>query len=106
MLFRKKNKTFCFDLFKPNKNCIIVSNACSNVKRIKYKKERSQNKFKTNFHAVALEGKTRENKTIIKKRRCRRSNSDPPRDRREYLPLYYNDLMFLYLQLKYIFVHS
>ena len=27
-------------------------------------------------------------------RRCRGSNPGHPRDRREYLPLYYNDLVF------------
>ena len=30
-----------------------------------------------------------------KRRRCRGSNPGHPRDRREYLPLYYNDSMFV-----------
>ena len=30
---------------------------------------------------------------IIKNRRCRGSNPGHPRDRREYLPLYYNDFV-------------
>ena len=34
-------------------------------------------------------------KTEKKKRRCRGSNPGHPRDRREYLPLYYNDLLII-----------
>ena len=45
------------------------------------------------FGSVRSEVKKREKK---EKRRCRGSNPGHPRDRREYSPLYYNDLLVSY----------
>ena len=39
------------------------------------------------------EQKKKKKKATKRNRRCRGSNPGHPRDRREYLPLYYNDLL-------------